>query len=426
MIRNVIQGIAYCFEKVSKGKRANMTTTRPVINDPYNAFCQDSDAFLPGASGGPLGGLTFAAKDIFDVAGHVTGGGNPDWKATHAPAPRNAWVVQTLVDAGAAMVGKTITDELTRGIFGENAHYGTPVNPRAPGRVPGGSSSGSASAVAGGLVDFALGSDTGGSVRVPASFCGLYGLRPTHGLIPLDGILLQAPSYDAIGWFARDIDAFVRVAQALFAGQDLDLTRPTRLIIAQDAFQLAEPEVAQALLPLARQIGALCGKSATEQLSLQSLEEWSGHQQILQSREAWESVKDWIDGVNPRFSFEVSGRYVTAGEITDAQVDAAQAGREAIIRRMGQVFEHGPTVVCLPTTVSPAPPLGQRVSERHALRLRNSALTSIAGNTGRPQLSIPAAEVDGLPIGLSLLGNPGSDLTLIALAREYESSRQPG
>ena len=83
-------------------------------------------------------------------------------------------------------------------------------------------------------------------------------------------------------------------------------------------------------------------------------------------------------------------------------------------------------MVCLPSTASPAPPLGQRVSERHALRLRNSALTSIAGNTGRPQLSIPAAEVDGLPIGLSLLGNPGSDLALIALAREYASSRQPG
>ena len=426
MIRDVTQGIDYCFDKVSKGECANMTTTRPVINDPYNAFCKDSDASLPGATSGPLGGPTFAAKDIFDVAGHVTGGGNPDWKAAHAPAPRNAWVVQTLVDAGAAMVGKTITDELTRGIFGENAHYGTPVNPRAPGRVPGGSSSGSASAVAGGLVDFALGSDTGGSVRVPASFCGLYGLRPTHGLIPLDGILLQAPSYDTIGWFARGIDTFARVAEALFAGQDLDRTRPTRLVIAQDAFQLAEPGVAEALLPLARQVGALCGESATEQLSPQSLGEWSGHQQVLQSREAWESVKDWIDAVNPRFSFEVSDRYVTAREITDAQVDTAQAGREAIIRRMDQVFEHGPTVVCLPTTVSPAPPLGQRVSERHALRLRNSALTSIAGNTGRPQLSIPAAEVDGLPIGLSLLGNPGSDLTLIALAREYASSRQPG
>ena len=161
-----------------------MTTNRPPLNDTLNAFCTDTDAYLDGAPGGPLSGLTFAAKDIFDVAGHVTGGGNPDWKATHLPAERNAWIVQTLVDAGAAMVGKTHTDELTRGILGENAHYGTPVNPRAPGRVPGGSSSGSAAAVAGGLVDFALGSDTGGSVRIPASFCGLYGLRPTHGRIP--------------------------------------------------------------------------------------------------------------------------------------------------------------------------------------------------------------------------------------------------
>ncbi len=403
-----------------------MSTHSPVTNDPYNAFCRDSDAFLAGAPGGPLSGLTFAAKDIFDVAGHVTGGGNPDWKATHPPAHRTAWVVQTLVDAGATMAGKTITDELTRGIFGENAHYGTPVNPRAPGRVPGGSSSGSASAVAGRLVDFALGSDTGGSVRVPASFCGLYGLRPTHGLIPLDGILLQAPSYDTIGWFARDIDTFRRVADALFAGQDLCRTRPTRLVIAQDAFDLADPEIAAALLPLAEQIGELCGATVTERLAPESLAQWSGHQQVLQSREAWESVKDWIDAVNPRFSFEVSDRYVTAREITDAQVETAQAGREEIIRRMDEVFGDGPTVVCLPTTVSPAPPVGQKVSERHALRLRNSALTSIAGNTGRPQLSIPAAEVDGLPVGLSLLGNRNSDPALIALAQEFAAAGQGG
>ena len=161
------------------------------IEDPFNAFCRDSTAYLSGAPSGPLSGLTFATKDIFDIAGHVTGGGNPDWKASHKAAQKTAWAVQALVDAGATMVGKTLTDEITRGIFGENAHYGTPVNPRAPGRVPGGSSSGSASAVAGELVDFALGSDTGGSVRVPASFCGLYGLRPTHGRIPLDSVLPQ-------------------------------------------------------------------------------------------------------------------------------------------------------------------------------------------------------------------------------------------
>ena len=152
----------------SHGDDTVMTTSRPPLNDTLDAFCTDTEAFLEGDPSGPLSGLTFAAKDIFDVAGHVTGGGNPDWKATHQPAEHTAWVIQTLVDAGATMVGKTHTDELTRGILGENAHYGTPVNPRAPGRVPGGSSSGSAAAVAGGLVDFALGSDTGGSVRIPA------------------------------------------------------------------------------------------------------------------------------------------------------------------------------------------------------------------------------------------------------------------
>ena len=399
-----------------------MTAARPTINDPFNAFCKDSTAYLTGSPGGPLSGLTFAAKDIFDVADHVTGGGNPDWKATHQPAERTAWVVQTLVDAGAEMVGKTITDELTRGIFGENVHYGTPTNPRAPGHVPGGSSSGSASAVAGQLVDFALGSDTGGSVRVPSSFCGLYGLRPTHGLIPLDGILLQAPSYDTIGWFARDIETFARIAEVLFHGQELSRNRPTRLVIAQDAFDLAEPEIAQVLLPLAQSLGSLCGSTTTQTLAPQSLVEWSGHQQVLQSREAWNSVKDWIDAVNPRFSFEVSDRYITAREITDAQVADAQSGRDAIIQTMDQVFAGEETVVCLPTTVAPAPPVGQKVSDRHVLRLRNSALTSVAGNTGRPQLTIPAAVVNGLPVGLSLLGNRRSDPALIALAREFASA----
>ena len=184
-------------------------------DDPLNAFCRDSNAQLAGAAEGDLAGLRFAAKDIFDIAGHVCGCGNPDWKATHETAESTAWAVQVLVDAGATLVGKTHTEELTRGLFGVNAHYGTPVNPRAPGRVPGGSSSGSAAAVAGSQVDFALGSDTGGSVRVPASFCGLFGLRPTHGRIPLHGMLPSAPDYDTVGWFARDIDVFARVGEIL-------------------------------------------------------------------------------------------------------------------------------------------------------------------------------------------------------------------
>ena len=364
-----------------------------------------------------MSGLTFAAKDIFDIVGHVTGCGNPHWLATHEPAESNAWVVQQLVDAGAAMVGKTITDELTRGIFGENMHYGTPVNPKAPSRVPGGSSSGSASAVAGHLVDFALGSDTGGSVRVPSSFCGLYGLRPTHGRIPLDGMLLQAPSFDTIGWFARDAETFARVGSVILPpGQSSQ--RPQRLVIAEDAWELAEPATRRALETALNSIGARFASSATLRLSPTSLEEWSGHQQALQSREAWESARDWIDQVNPTFSFEVSDRYALARSITDEQIVIAQAGRDAVVSRMNEVFDGGDVVVCLPTTVSPAPLLGQRVSERHTLRLRNSALTSIAGNTGRPQISLPLAEVDGLPVGLSLLGDYGADEQLIELGRE--------
>ena len=195
-------------------------------------------------------------------------------------------MVQRLVDAGAAMVGKTITDELTRGIFGENMHYGTPVNPRAPGRVPGGSSSGSASAVAGALADFALGSDTGGSVRVPASFCGLYGLRPTHGRIPLEGMLLQAPSFDTIGWFARDAGTFARVGAAILSSADVE--RPRRLVIAEDAFALAEPAVRKVLEAALETVASRFDARSSQRLSPTSLEEWSGHQQVLQSREAWE------------------------------------------------------------------------------------------------------------------------------------------
>ncbi len=393
-----------------------MTRSRTAINDTLNAFVPGDDTWLSGGDG-PLQGLTFAAKDIFDVVGKVTGAGNPAWAATHTPAEANAWVVQQLLDAGAELVGKTITDELTRGIFGENVHYGTPVNPRAPGRVPGGSSSGSAAAVAGGLVDFALGSDTGGSVRVPASFCGLYGLRPTHGRIPRAGMLLQAPSYDTIGWFARDPDTFHRVGEILLDSSG-DPTVPSHLVIAEDAFDLAEPETRTVLMAAVEAIAGQFQSVVTVRLSPTDLTDWSNQQQILQSREAWEAVREWIDQVNPAFSFEVSDRYVMARAVTDEQVAAAQLRREEIVARVNEVFREGGRVVCLPTTIGPAPPKGQAVSQRHQLRLRNSALTSIAGNTGRPQITLPLIEVDGLPVGLSFLGDRGSDVGLIALARK--------
>ncbi|MDH5535005.1 MAG: amidase family protein, partial [Betaproteobacteria bacterium] len=201
--------------------------------DQLGAFCRHTHATMKGSGTGGLAGTTFAAKDIYNIAGHKTGFGSPDWLTTHEAATATAPVVQRLLDAGANLIGKTHTDEMAYSLNGENPHYGTPINPNAPGRIPGGSSNGSAAAVAGGLCDFALGSDTGGSVRAPASFCGIFGVRPTHGRILLDGVCPLAPSFDTVGWFARDAALLERVGQVLL--NDNEPGVPGRLLLAQDA-----------------------------------------------------------------------------------------------------------------------------------------------------------------------------------------------
>src|SRR5690349_23635217 len=198
---------------------------------------------IEGRSNGPLAGLTFAAKALFDVAGHPTGGGNHDWAGWHPVPDKHAWAVRTLLDAGATLIGKTITDEVSLGILGENAFDGTPLNPRAPDRVPGGSSSGSASAVASGLCDTALGTDTGGSVRVPASFCGLYGIRTTHGRVDTRGAMDMSPSFDTIGWFSASAGLFRAVGRVLLDDQPVPAPIGS-LLVADDAFAEADEPVA--------------------------------------------------------------------------------------------------------------------------------------------------------------------------------------
>src|SRR5262245_37246794 len=223
---------------------------------------------------------------------------------------RHAWAVQRLLDAGATLIGKTITDEVSLGILGENPFYGTPENPRAPGRVPGGSSSGSASAVAAGLCDTALGTDTGGSVRVPASFCGLYGIRPTHGRLPLDGMLPQAPRSDTTGWFARDARTFARVSSAMLS-EPVVATRPARLIIATDAFGFADPAVTAALRPIVERLQKLAGEVREDVIAPPGLSVWARAQRTLQPWEAWLTFREWLDRVNPRVAFGVARGLVT-------------------------------------------------------------------------------------------------------------------
>lgn len=207
--------------------------------DPLGAFCRENHAARKGHAQGPLSGLTFAAKDAFHIEGARTGFGQPEWLRTHPPATVTARAVELLLEAGADMIAKAHCDELCYSLTGENAHYGTPENVNAPGRVPGGSSNGSAAAVAGGLVDFALGSDCGGSVRIPASYCGIFGMRPTWGRVPLEGALPFGPSFDVAGWLARSPDVFERVGRVLLQDQSPP-KRPQRVLIAKDAFGLVE------------------------------------------------------------------------------------------------------------------------------------------------------------------------------------------
>ena len=261
--------------------------------DSINAFVPGPRIHIDGTPGGPLSGLTFAAKDLFDVAGVPTGGGNHDWARAHPLPTKHAWAVRTLLDAGATLIGKTITDEVSLGILGENAFDGTPLNSKAPDRVPGGSSSGSAAAVAAGLCDTALGTDTGGSVRVPASFCGLYGIRPTHGRLNLAGMLPQAPSSDTTGWFARDAGTFVRVSSVLL-GEAPPATLPHTLLIAVDAFGFADPDVAEALQPMLRRLTQLIGSARDELMAPPGLSVWARAQRTLQPVEAWDTFRDWV------------------------------------------------------------------------------------------------------------------------------------
>ncbi len=384
------------------------------MDDIVNAFVPGTLVPIAGKAGGPLDGLSFAVKDLFDVAGLPTGGGNHDWALVHPVPNRHGWAVQTLLDAGASFVGKTITDEVSLGILGENAFDGTPINTAAPERVPGGSSSGSAAAVAAGLCDTALGTDTGGSVRVPASFCGLYGIRPTHGRVDTTGMLPQAPSSDTTGWFARDAETFTRVSTALLGEAPGAL--PTRLLIATDAFAFADPEVAEALQPMVARLSRIVGEVREEIMAPQGLSVWARAQRTLQPVEAWTTFRHWVETANPRMAFSVAAGLLNGARMPEGERQWAEMMRLEARARLRQLLPPG-TILCLPTTAFPAPLRGLSQPVLQPLKDRISCLCSQGGLTGSPQVSLPGATVNGAPVGLSIIGGRGTDATLIAVAR---------
>jgi amidase len=386
--------------------------------DALGAFVPAPQPHIAGKPGGPLSGLTFAAKDIFDVAGFVTGCGNPDWARSHAPAAAHAPAVQALLDAGAELVGKTITDELAYSLNGQNFHYGTPTNVNAPGRIPGGSSSGSAAAVAGGLADTALGSDTGGSVRTPASFCGIYGLRPTHGRITLNGVMPLAPSFDTVGWFARDAATLHRVG-AVLLGSAGSTTRWKRLLLAEDAFALATPAAQDALAPLVERLGQrLAPPEQILAAETDTLSDWMWRFRHIQAREIMAAHDTWIGETQPRFGPEIQERFEWAASVTEEEAAPARAQRDIFTRRLTDLLGDD-ALLCLPSAPTIAPLCETSAEDLISFRGAVLSLTCIAGLARLPQVSLPLARLDGCPLGLSLIAPAGGDADLLAFVEAF-------
>ena len=386
------------------------------IDDPLNAFCRYDEIALEGSATGPLLGCSFAVKDVFDIAGHRTGNGHPRWLETHPPAERTASAVERLLAAGARLVGKSYCDEMTYSINGENVHYGTPVNPRAPGRIPGGSSSGSASAVSGGLVDFALGTDCGGSVRIPASYCGIYGIRTSHGLVPADGVVPLAKSFDTVGWFARTASLMQRVGSVLLPPAKRFV--PRRLLIAKDAFAALDSEITAALTPAVETMTAMIAKTELVNVYTGDTAERLATFRVLQGAEIHAEHGAWIDRYRPEFGPGIRERFAWAATIAAADVAMALPRREAVARYMDSLLADD-AILYLPTAPGVAPMLNTPPAELEVFRSRAFSLLSLAGLACLPQISLPLASFDGCPLGLSIIGPRGADQGMLDWAAAH-------
>ncbi|HUB49042.1 MAG TPA: amidase [Acetobacteraceae bacterium] len=383
------------------------------IEDSVGAFVPGPRAERAPLGTGRLSGLTFALKDLFDLAGVVTTYGNPDWAGTHAPATATAPVALTLLQAGARLAGKTKTQELAYGLTGENVWQGTPTNPAVPDRFPGGSSCGSAAAVAASLVNFALGSDTGGSVRIPASYCGLFGIRPTHGAVSLAGACPLAPSFDTCGWFTRTASLLAGVGEVLLSGPRSGAEGP--LLRPEEVWVNAQPEVAEALRPALERLEQIRGRAVGVRIAPEGIDTFYDHFRTVQAEEAWAALGGWVEATRPRLGPGVAERFAAAKATDPAMAAPGRAFRRVLQARIRPLVAGG-AVMVYPTSPCVAPLLTANLEEQDAVRQATVGVTAIAGFCGLPEVTLPAARVRGAPVGLSLVAGPGHDRALLALA----------
>ena len=400
-----------------------MNTLDLTIHDPLGAFCSHSEVRIQGAAQGLLAGTRFGVKDLYHLKGFKTGFGHPAWLDSHPAAEVTSAAVLSLLSAGASVVGKTHCDELCFSLNGVNKYYGTPLNVNAPGCIPGGSSSGSAAAVAGGLVDFALGSDTGGSIRVPASYCGILGIRPSHGAVSLDGALPFAPSFDTAGWFAntptlmRDIGRVLLPANS--SGQQAG-----QLFVATDAFSHVDQSTSIALQAVVDQMGQAFTGSRNFSFSPDGLDPWMHAFRVIQGSEIWQTHRDWLIGLGPEFGDGIRERFKWVSTITPEEIAAAKELRLRVRNYFDNLLVDN-AVLVIPTTPGPAPLLDTSTPDLEKWRNRSLGLLCIAGHAGLPQLSLPVAQVQGRPVGLSLIAARGNDHLLLELACSLEAIRKP-
>ena len=385
--------------------------------DTCNAFVPGEMITVAPIREGKLSALTFAVKELYDVKGIVTGAGNPQWKNTHPAAQTTAPAVELLLNEGATLIGKTISDEMAFSLDGENAHYGTPLNTQCPDRIPGGSSSGSAAAVAGGLVDFALGTDTAGSMRIPASYCGIYGFRPTHGAISLQGVHPMAPSFDAAGWFARTPEMLARVGSVLL-GSEIPEFKVDKFVIACDLFDTKDASIASKYAAFIQKLSELRVEVVETELGKPDFSTWIDALRNIQWWELNQAHGAWISRNLDAFGEEIRGRLEKIASVTRNEMEEKRLVRKQLINQIENLISPGILIV-FPTAPGIAPLKGRPIDEARASRVNTLRHTCIAAVAGLPQVSMPLIEQDGCPLGISFLGARGQDGQLLAAAQIF-------
>lgn len=382
--------------------------------DQFNAFIQYGEPYIEGGKDKPLSNLSFGIKDIFDIAGFPTAFGSPDWLKTHPLADQTSPVVLDLVQQGATLVGKTHTDELTYSILGMNAHYGTPTNPNYPKRVPGGSSSGSAVSVAGKLVDFAIGSDTGGSVRAPASFCGIYGMRPTHGRISLEHARPLAKSFDTLGWFARDPEILYEVGKSLLKKEPHPNSQAIEIIIPKQTWEIIPEKLRIQAMTRVQEIFAN-NNVVSQDFPALNLQSWANTFQIIQASEIWQEHGEWAARHFENLGPGIKDRFLFASKIDSSLVLQAIDARKKIQDLLNSILDN--KFLLIPTVADIAPLLSSTNSQLEEFRQKSFQLLCIAGLGELPQISLPALSSAEGALGLSLIGPKDSDMELLSFVK---------